>query len=831
MNKIKQGSHQWERIKRYNFGANDIASLLGVGFNECSKVITDKIDGIQDQPDASTQLLMDRGIRYEPVVRTLFKQRHGVHVDETGLKFHPTMKYVTASPDGYCKGPLFDIGPFLTEFKVKTELSEKIPMKYWVQMQVQMEVWNMPHCVYCENVIVESPIAAPGFSDLTWKDQKYYWQLKEYKETVVARDKEWWASVAPKIDHYWQLVEAGRSRPVTRSSSRKRSATQANLDDNVVEVQKRRKFQLQEHTQPYMLSNYFRDDPLLDWLNIYGPMDRKDKQVNVFLTMIRNKNRQFNQLVTDFITNKYTGSVCNICPEPFKMGLEGDGEDVELHKLGFTFENVEKTKAAMERKVPIIINPCFSASLPSYSMPFGGRADMIVLNRYLLAFAPYLIQADQAVEQEDADKYSIVAVKYATINLRADKIHLLNNPKQKVYKAQLWLLNCALGVQQQYVPERGYFIGRKYDYTKRGVTYRITNAFQAIGTVDFTEIDGEYNTECRKALEWLEQVRQPIATTWDPFHPEEGSMVPEGALFPNMKNASDHPWHEYKCEIAKAIKEITLLYHCGPKVRKFAHDRGVMSWQDLTPETIKYNSGKLRDRIMQFVAVSSRPAGPVGGGEYMPVRPCVEFYLDFEAIGNMYDDFSQFPNASSQAMIFLIGLIMVDNVTGKTQYISYLVDQLDHQSERNIVSQMLHDMREARTQYQQDHSPVYFWSNAENYMLKRAMGPNVVQENNLIMVDLCKIFRECGIIVEGQMGFGLKDVAKNMYRHGMIQTTWDESADVVSGLNASVEAMKTYNQRDGESRRQYLKDLIDYNYVDCKVMYEIVEYLRQTVNA
>jgi hypothetical protein len=43
--------------------------------------------------------------------------------------------------------------------------------------------------------------------------------------------------------------------------------------------------------------------------------------------------------------------------------------------------------------------------------------------------------------------------------------------------------------------------------------------------------------------------------------------------------------------------------------------------------------------------------------------------------------------------------------------------------------------------------------------------------------------------------------------------------------------MKTYNQRDGETRRQYLKDLIDYNYVDGKVMYEIVEYLRQTVDA
>ena len=96
------------------------------------------------------------------------------------------------------------------------------------------------------------------------------------------------------------------------------------------------------------------------------------------------------------------------------------------------------------------------------------------------------------------------------------------------------------------------------------------------------------------------------------------------------------------------------------------------------------------------------------------------------------------------------------------------------------------------------------------------------------MIDLCKAFRESGMILPGQMGYGLKGIAKTMYKYGMIETTWKESSEVTSGLNATVEAMKTYNSqcRDVETCKKYFRELIDYNYVDCKVMEEILEYIR-----
>lgn len=846
MNSIKQHTPAWLRIKKFNLGANDIASLLGVGFNDPSTIIENKILGTVPNHNQDTQKLLNRGNRYETVVKDLSQIRNGIVISETGLKRCKSYSFITASPDGYCKGknPLLSVlkdarGEFLTEFKVRREISQKIPMKYWVQIQVQMAVWEIDQCMYSENVIKEystheqytaavasNTILSHGI--IHNDDMTFYWSLQEYKEVMIDRNQSWWNSIIRKICGYWSIVENGRGMCETRSlRSRKRSAERAGIDTCQDELAKRLFFIDEKDTmiQPYMLSNYFRSDPLLDWLNMYGPAEKRDTEVNFFLTMIRDKNREFNKRVTDYIMNMHPGSFYDACAAPFE--LPETETRIEPHKIGVSFESIERTKASIAIGTPIIFNPCFNVKLDSYPYPFGGRADMIVKNKYL----PSLLGLTESISAECfPDKYTIVNFKYATINLRADKTHLLNNSKQKVYKAHMWLLSNALAMIQEWYPSTGYIIGRKYDFTKRGVTYRITNAFQGVGTIDFSEIDKSYEDDGRSALDWLRQVRDSEAELWDPFQP---CLV---EMYPNMKNANDFPWKQYKTEIAQSIKDITLMYHCGPKVRNFAHSKGITEWEALTSESIVYRSGKLLTQIMSFVDAGKRPPSDgfsdtavdrIGHKRVVKSRPCIEFYLDFEAIGNMYDDFSTFPQASNQAMIFLIGVIVVDNVKGTTNYTSYLIDELDHASERRMVQTMLDDFAKLRSEYDQDFSPVYFWSNAENYMLKRAMGPDVVAENRLVMVDLCKCFRDAGLILPGQLGYGLKNVAKTMHRLGLIKTIWDESVDVASGLNATIEAMKTYKHRDPEFRKQYFRNLIDYNYVDCKVMEEILEYVRE----
>ena len=823
MNRIKQHTKQWELIKQYNLGANDVASLLGVGFEQPSAVIENKVKHTKKEFDMETIQLLAKGNRYEPIVRNLCGKRNSIDIKDTGLEIHNTYKFITASPDGYYLKS--DNQKVLTEFKVLKELTGKIPEKYWVQMQTQMEVWNIDQCLYCANVIKEystetSYLNATKELDDTLhgiineNGNTYYWALSEFYETMVYRDKTWWDSYAcPKILYYWGLIEEGRSADlVVRTRSKKDLKRKAeNLHGvNSREVAKRFKYNddTEMMVQPHMLSNYFRNDPLLDWLNEHGPIERKDSELSFFLSMIRAKNLEFNQKIVEYITNRYPESVCNVFPSITASN------DVELHKQKISFETIEKTKIAMAKKIPIIFNACFMSKLDSYPYPFGGRVDMLVLNSEIGNLL------NLGVVPDNKDKYSIVNFKYATIDLRADTVHLLNNTKQRVYKAQLWLLNAALGVTQDWIPDICYILGRKYQYTQSKTKVVKDGVFDHIGTVDFTEMDKSYEEDCRKALGWIVKVREE-GQELDPFNPDCLEM------YPNMKNSSDYPWRSYKSNIAEKIKEITLMYKCGPKVRQYAIERGVDKWTELTPESIVFKGEKVIEQITKFVSVqlNGNDSGRLNT-KFIRSIPKVEFYLDFESIGNMYDDFSTFPKTLSNAMIFLAGLVVVDNVQGSITYRSYLVDSLEQCNERKMLQEMFQDIETIRLVYNQNFAPVYAWSNAEKTMISRAMGKTILEENNIVLIDLCKCFREAGVVFTGQYSYGLKDVAKTMYEHGMIQTTWDTGNDVSDGLDAAIEAMKTYKHASPEQRERYFKSVIKYNYVDCKVMQEIVTYMR-----
>ena len=84
------------------------------------------------------------------------------------------------------------------------------------------------------------------------------------------------------------------------------------------------------------------------------------------------------------------------------------------------------------------------------------------------------------------------------------------------------------------------------------------------------------------------------------------------------------------------------------------------------------------------------------------------------------------------------------------------------------------------------------------------------------------------VTVRGALGFGLKAVAKAMHSHGLIETDWADSQ--VDGLGAMVGAWRcdTEAQQKGMPMTELplMGDIAAYNEVDCRVMMEIVFYLR-----
>ena len=106
--------------------------------------------------------------------------------------------------------------------------------------------------------------------------------------------------------------------------------------------------------------------------------------------------------------------------------------------------------------------------------------------------------------------------------------------------------------------------------------------------------------------------------------------------------------------------------------------------------------------------------------------------------------------------------------------------------------------------------------------------------NNLFDIlnwtDLMIIFQQEPIVIKDCYNFKLKHVTNAFYEHGFIETIWDKN-DCSSGLGAIMSGLKC----EKESQKYNIKiedtSIIEgvkkYNEVDCKVMWEMIEYLRK----
>jgi hypothetical protein len=111
-------------------------------------------------------------------------------------------------------------------------------------------------------------------------------------------------------------------------------------------------------------------------------------------------------------------------------------------------------------------------------------------------------------------------------------------------------------------------------------------------------------------------------------------------------------------------------------------------------------------------------------------------------------------------------------------------------------------------------------------------------------VDLNKIVKNNNIVIKGCMNYGLKDFASAMYDNKFIKTIWDTECS--NGLTAMIDAIRYYNfinsynklnnrqkkskLNDYNSYKHIMDDIIRYNEIDCKVLYEILIFFRRQYN-
>ena len=219
---------------------------------------------------------LDWGICFEPVVKQILEAEWGAMIYECGRFVHPTDKRFAASPDGLLlqvkASP--QMGGHLLEIKCpKTrKIGVKLPMEYFYQMQLQMEVAGVRACEYveakfdmpdtvadtkprwcgriavigcfCEDIGAWKPcryIYGP-VGDLMWKPdlglneqtlQLNLWTCNEFHHETVLRDEAWFASKMPKLEEFWSDVEkAKRGEFVAPESMRKRKEVACEIVDS-----------------------------------------------------------------------------------------------------------------------------------------------------------------------------------------------------------------------------------------------------------------------------------------------------------------------------------------------------------------------------------------------------------------------------------------------------------------------------------------------------------------------------------------------------------------------------------------------------------------------
>ena len=212
----------------------------------------------------NTQSACHKGHRYEPVSIMIYELVNSTTVGELGCVPHKKHSFLAASPDGINIDPASPIYGRLLEIKnPKSRELTGIPIKkYWIQMQLQMEVLDLPECDFYETCFEEYENEEAFLNDgesfnrtkdgkrkgiivqfsgndevyyeypkiegtkkefekwytkcmeekdesLTW-DKNIYWYLKDESCVLVPRNKEWFESIVPTVSDLWKQIEHDR---------------------------------------------------------------------------------------------------------------------------------------------------------------------------------------------------------------------------------------------------------------------------------------------------------------------------------------------------------------------------------------------------------------------------------------------------------------------------------------------------------------------------------------------------------------------------------------------------------------------------------------------
>jgi hypothetical protein len=409
-----------------------------------------------------------------------------------------------------------------------------------------------------------------------------------------------------------------------------------------------------------------------------------------------------------------------------------------------------------------------------------GCPDLLIREDVFVKLFPKVDDCDDSIGTPHT--YRVVEIKYTTVSLRADGIHILNYAPMCYYKAQTILYNKMLQrmtkrlfATRKLPKVNCYILGRGYKYKHKKDHVVINNGLSYLGTIDPYAIDLDYVSRIRDAIEWVRNVRAN-GSKWQVL---PKPSIPE--LYPNMNNKRSGPWHKVKEHIADTLADITQICHCGPKHRRTGFDNGVYSWKDKRCSAKILGIGgnvipKIIDNIIQFNRDTADTfTGSIDETTSWLVQSTTDYFIDMEFITNVFDDLSSMPYKNTSTIVFLFGILSADG-----EYTPIYCKQLGVASEKQLVLDVL--------EYFADKGMVrlFHWNHTEKTMFSALCQKYGLQvPRSWQFIDLLQVVKSNSILVRGVYNFGLKQYVKGLTNYHLINLP---NGKTIGRLDVSLEA-------------------------------------------
>tara|TARA_B110000208_G_C11799962_1_gene441591 strand:+ start:5756 stop:7534 length:1779 start_codon:yes stop_codon:yes gene_type:complete len=570
------------------------------------------------------------------------------------------------------------------------------------------------------------------------------------------------------------------------------------------------------------LRNYALDDPLLDYLKLYNikdintkPKKYIKKKYNYKKTIFKSKskNNYKNYILNQGIV--FEENIYKILKKKFKNNIVKICNSYEARDTKFVINTIDEMKKGT---YIIYQGVLFNPNNKTFGCP-----DLIVRSDILNnIFDEKIIEDDESnIGAKNLNltnyHYRIIDIKNSTLYLNSDNRTLRNTYNIKPYKCQINIYNQCIGYMQGYTPSEGYILGKSLvkEYYKKNTKYKDTyTSFQKLGIINYEDFDKHYNDICENGIKWYNKLLNN-SSNWT-LDPPSNHF-----LYPNMNNKYDYEFKNIKNQLANNLGEITSIWNCGVSHRENAFNNNIYSWKDEECNSkilgINGKKGIFLDKMLTFQRDNKDIINLNNISDNSIFTNKLLLYVDFETI-----------NMNSINLIFMIGLGYNEN--NKWKYINYTCDKLDDINEKNIIDKFLNDINIICMKNNDFEPLIIHWSNAERNIFNTFNKKYHFTYKEPKWFDLMKYFMNNEIFIKDSYSFSLKNIGKHMNNHKLIKTNYKNN-EISNGLDAMFLSWQEYNKSKNKDikRSKVIKDTIKYNEVDCKIMWDIVNYLNKTI--